>query len=208
MLLTSWSVLNITLSFPKLGHWMALQKTTVLYFTVSYCGSILKTVYVYCILGMCACVRACVHVCVCVCVWWTSCRYLAGRWAWPAGCFKDRLRGLRMEERSEGWNCPALKGLDESKEKDTRIFLGLIRVTLTLVSGPICQCERLLAGRRSDKEWRLMLNWAAGLIWPLRVIKKKRLWLRFKWRMRGKRTWRVDPDLLNLFSLTHVCAQF
>ncbi len=44
-----------------------------------------------------------------------------------------------MEERSEGWNCPVLKGLDESKEKDTRIFLGLIRVTLTLVSGPICR---------------------------------------------------------------------
>lgn len=52
--------------------------------------------------------------------------------------FKTRLRGLGMEERSERWDCPALRGPDESKEKDTRIFLGLIRVTLTLVAGPIC----------------------------------------------------------------------
>ncbi len=78
-----------------------------------------------------------------------------------------------MEERSEGWNCPALKGLDESKEKDTRIFLGLIRVTDSRLWANL-PCERLLAGRRLDKERRLMLNWAAGLIWPLRVIKKKK----------------------------------
>lgn len=75
---------------------------------------------------------------MCVCVWWLSGRCLAGCWSWPAGYFKDRLRGLGMEERSEGWDCPVLRGLDESK-KDTRIFLGLIRVTLTLVARPICR---------------------------------------------------------------------
>lgn len=60
------------------------------------------------------------------------CAVVCGQW----GALK-RLKGLgiRAEERCD---CPALRGADESQEKDMRIFLGLIRATAALVAGPFC----------------------------------------------------------------------
>lgn len=89
------------------------------------------------------------------------------------GCFKNRLRGFGMEQRSEGWDCPALKRTRREEGEGHKDFLRIDKSNSDYGRWANLLCERLLAGRRGDKERRLMLNWTAGLIWPVRVIKKK-----------------------------------